>query len=187
MTTTSLIRRATCLAAGAAIALIAPLGAHAGQPNAEVAVPRAPTPYVTVPRAGVLAGCWSAQRMIYGPYAFSFCSNGRAGSYQVRGGGLNCNGNVKVRPNGDGTVTVGLSRSRCNGHTDWSADYLVCRTAGGFGGVHGGGWNGGYVARPNAEVAVPRAPVPVPGGHLSCTYYPVAPGYSPTGLAMVRN
>jgi hypothetical protein len=187
--------RLACLVLGASMALAAPVAATAGQANAEVAVPRVTVPHVPVPApAGGVAGCWSAQRPIYGPYSLSFCSNGRYGSYQVRGGGLSCNGSVNVTPNGGGTVTVRLSRSRCNGWTDWSADYLVCRNPGPYwAGGYRGGFNRSYTGGTNPEVAVPHVPSPrvptphVPNfGRLDCTYYPVAAGYHPTGLALTR-
>jgi len=180
-------RRLACLALGAAVALSAPFAAQAGQNKSEVAVPRVAVPHVPAPPPGGVAGCWSAQRLIYGPYAFSFCTNGRYGSYQVHGGGLNCNGNVTMRQGRGGAVTVQLSRSRCNGRTDWTADTLVCRNIGGY----GGGWNGGHGgtmrSRERSEVAVPRVAVPAPSGRLDCTYYPAAAGYRATGLALVRN
>jgi hypothetical protein len=190
-TDTSTGRRIACLALGASMALSAPLAAQAGQNKSEVATPRIAVPHVPVPGPGGVAGCWSAQRLIYGPHAFSFCTNGRYGSYQVHGGGLNCNGNVTLTQGRGGAVTVQLSRSRCNGRTDWSADTLECRSTGGFAGGWNGGWNGGYGgtmgSRDRSEVAVPRVAVPAAGGRLDCTYYPAAPGYRATGLALVRN
>ncbi len=186
MSAKTAFRRIACLAVCATAALAAPLAAEAGPATPEVAVPRVTVPHMPAP--GGLAGCWSAGRPIYGPYAFSFCSNGGHGSYQVRGGGLSCGGNVSVVPGRAGSFTVRLGHGRCNGRTDWSADYLVCRSAGGWNGGYGGGWSGGYGVRP--EVAVPRAPAPrhpASAARLDCTYYPVVAGYSPIGLAMFRN
>ncbi|MCT8970418.1 hypothetical protein [Microbaculum marinisediminis] len=195
MTAKTTLRRIAGFAVGAAIVMTLPLTAAAGQAQSEVATPRVAVPHVPAPGGGAdMAGCWSSQRLIYGPYAFSFCSNGRYGSYRVRGGGLACEGNVTVSPGRGGTATVRLSRSRCNGRTDWSADYLVCRSVGGGGVGYGNGGYGQYGTRGyRPEVAVPRAPtpryprVPIPAGRLDCTYYPTVAGYHPIDLAMVRN
>lgn len=199
MNAKTLFRSLVLVALGATVVVSAPLAANAGAAKPEVVVPRVGVPHVGVPNVpapGGIAGCWSAQQRIYGPYSFSFCSNGSYGSYKVRGGGLFCDGSVTVRPGWGDTVTVRLSRSPCNGWTDWSADYLVCRSAGQW----TGGWNGAYPGvaykgPANPEVVVPHAPnprvatprVPVAGWRLDCTYVPVAPGYRPIGLAMTRS
>lgn len=177
--------RLATLVIGAAVALSAALPAHAaGSAQPKVAVPNVAVPKVPVPVPGPanIAGCWSAQRPIYGPYAFSFCSNGKYGSYKVRGGGLHCNGSVTVTSGWGNTATVRLSRSHCNGWTDWSADYLVCRTGGGWTGVNPPEFG---IHAPQARVAVPH--VPTQGWRLDCTYHPVAAGYHPIGLALTRN
>jgi len=188
-------RRIAGFAIAASVALSAPVAANAAGAGApEVAQPRVMVPHVPAPAPhGGVAGCWSAQRLIYGPYAFSFCSNGRYGSYQVRGGGLFCNGTVNVNRGPRNTVTVQLSRSQCNGWTDWSADHLVCRVTGGGRtrnnqGLANDSRYAAEVATPH--VATPRVPVPhfpVPGQRLDCTYVPVVSGYHPIGLAMTRN
>lgn len=204
--TTAAIRpaasRIAALAIGVGIAVSTPMTAKAAGANSmisnapEVAQPRVMVPHVPTPAPnGGLAGCWSAQRLIYGPYAFSFCSNGSYGSYQVRGGGLACNGSVNVARGPANTFTVQLRRSQCNGWTDWSADRLVCRATG------GNRWSSGYSrgssgdSRHAAEVATPNMPtprmpaprMPAPHRNLECTYFPVVSGYHPIGLAMSPN
>ncbi|MEJ8571195.1 hypothetical protein [Microbaculum marinum] len=181
--------RAAALALALAAAISAPGAADAAGTNVpEVAQPRVLVPHVPAPHVPQpaprdrISGCWSGERLIYGPYAFSFCSNGDYGSYQVRGGGLACNGSVTVSRGPGDTVTVNLSRSQCNNWTDWSADRLVCRTGDRV-------WiDQPYASRPEVaqpHVAVPRRPAPM--RQLDCTYFPAAAGYHPIGLALSRN
>jgi len=162
------------LAFGIIAALCAPQAASAAGASAQVAQPRVLVPQVPIPASqDRISGCWSGERLIYGPYPFSFCSNGEYGSYQVRGGGLSCDGSVNVARGPGNTVTVNLSRSQCNGWTDWSADSLVCRPSTGP----------DAVAMPQPRVAVPGVPV----RRLDCTYFPSVSGYHPIGLALSRN
>ncbi len=163
----------------AATAAVPEASAQTASPN--VAVPS--QPHVALPRRGV-AGCWVANQLIYGPYAVSFCSDGRAGSYRVTGGGLSCGGAVNISRRG-GALRVQLGHGRCNRRTDWTADTLVCSRVGGYGGGHG---RVPDVAAPAVPVpGVPVPGVPVPGfGQLTCTYYPAVAGYSPVGVSFRR-
>ncbi len=171
---------AACLAALAVAAI--PGAANAGKSAAEVATPRVVTPHVPLPGAKRgIAGCWVAKRTIYGPYAFSFCSNGQYGGYKIRGGGLACDGSVTVRRGPGNAATIRLSRSACNGWTDWSADYLVCKMAPAHWKPHRS------QSLSAAEVAVPRPHRPGRIGRLDCTYFPVVNGYHPIHLTMVAN
>ena len=173
---------AFCLAAGAAAVLAVPGSASAGKSTPEVATPRVVTPHVPLPGAKRgIAGCWAAKRTIYGPYAFSFCSNGQYGGYKIRGGGLACDGSVTVKRGPGNAATIRLSRSACNGWTDWSADYLVCKTAPGRWMPHGS------QSLSAAEVAVPRPHRPGRAGRLDCTYFPVVNGYHPVHLTLIAN
>jgi hypothetical protein len=174
------ISRFVCVALAAAVSIFAfSADEVSAQQNAPaVAVPQVPTPAPTPGPVGI-AGCWAANQLIYGPYSFSFCSNGAYGNYQVSGGGLSCSGTINVGGQG-GQFRIQLGHGRCNGNTDWSADYLICTPIGGFGAPAAPG-----TAAP--QVAVPQVPTPGPGvGGLNCTYYPVAPGYSPIGVSLRR-
>ena len=167
MTANTVSRRIAliALAIGAAVSGSQAAGASTrvaetiAQPH--VLVPHQPAP---APKMRV-SGCWEAQRRIYGPYAFSFCSNGSYGSYQVRGGGLFCDGSVNISRGPGNAVTINLSRTPCNGWTDWSADRLVCRSGG-------------------RDMPMTRVAVPAPPARLDCTYFPSVPGYHPIGLAL---
>lgn len=179
MVTTS-IARVACVAFAATVSIFSFSATTAiAQQNAPmVAVPSVPTP-APVPVPVSIAGCWATNQLIYGPYTLSFCSNGAYGNYQVSGGGLGCSGDVNIGGQG-GQFRIQLGHGRCNGYTDWSADYLVCNAFGGFGAPAAPG-----AAAP--QVAVPQVPTPGPGvGGLTCTYYPVAPGYSPIGISLRR-
>jgi len=158
----------------AATAAVPEARAQTASPN--VAVPS--QPHVPLPQRGGVAGCWVANQLIYGPYAVSFCSDGRAGSYRVTGGGLSCGGAVDISGRG-GELRVQLGHGRCNRRTDWTADTMVCSRVGGHG-------TGGYGRVP--DVAVPAVPVPGgPGfGQLTCTYYPAVAGYNPVGVSFRR-
>jgi len=169
-----------------AIALSAAQASASGT-SPHVAVAHLPTP---VPVN--IAGCWSADRAIYGPYHLSFCTDGHAGVYRVTGG-LDCKGAVRLSTRADGSLTIRLGHGRCDGSIDWSADYLECRPR--HAGVRNG-WQGGRsgatgdVASP--QVAVPRAPYPYPAGpgwsdRMDCTYFPVVVGYRPMGVGLLRN
>ncbi len=181
MTKMSISRFAVvALAAAVSVFAMSPDPAAAQNAAPQVVVPQVPTPGPgPVPGPIGIAGCWAANQLIYGPYSFSFCSNGAYGTYQVYGGGLSCNGNVNVTGQG-GQFRIQLGHGRCNGNTDWSADFLVCNAGFGFGIQQAPG-----AAAP--QVAVPQVPTPGPGaGNLNCTYYPVAPGYSPIGVNLRR-
>jgi hypothetical protein len=122
---------------------------------------------------GGVQGCWRIQGTIYGPYRMSFCLRPNGGSYQVNGGGLNCNGRLDWYPGRNGRVDIDLYRSGCGGGgTQWTGDSLNCRT----------GWRVFGGNRPTVAV-----PVPSPGGNtLNCTYVPQASGYSPTQVTARR-
>lgn len=183
----------TGIALATGLAAIAPAAQASGSvASPQVASPHVAVPHVPTPSPGDVAGCWSADRAIYGPYRLSFCTNGYAGSYRVTGG-LTCEGAVRISTRGDGTVSVRLGHGRCNGRTDWSADHMECRPR------HAGVWNGWQsgqsgsnrdVASP--QVAVPRPPYPYPPGpgwsdRMDCTYFPVVAGYRPIGVGLRRN
>jgi hypothetical protein len=123
---------------------------------------------------GGVQGCWRIQGTIYGPYRMSFCLRGNSGSYQVNGGGLNCNGRLDWYPGRNGRVDIDLYRSACGGRgTDWTGDSLNCRT----------GWR--VFGNQLPGVAVPAPPGPR-GNTLNCTYVPQASGYSPIQVTARR-
>ena len=106
------IRMAGLAAAAAMIATLAPAGFASAQTM---------TPQIAVPApggGGGIQGCYRVSHTIYGPYRMSFCLNrGRAGTYQVTGGGLNCNGGLDWYDQNNGRVEIDLHRSRCGSGT----------------------------------------------------------------------
>src|SRR5262245_10727388 len=101
--------------------------ASAAQQSPMVAVP-APVPGGG--GAGV-TGCYSVSGVMYGQYRMSFCLNRNGGgNYQVRGGGLNCSGNLEWYDTNNGRVSVDLDRSFCGGGMQWTGDSMNCRVNG---------------------------------------------------------
>jgi hypothetical protein len=120
-----------------------------------------------------LNGCWNIQGRIYGPYRMNFCLRGNGGgTYNVTGGGLNCNGRLDWYTGRNNRVDIDLYKSQCGRGTAWTGDSLNCRSS----------WN---LLGNNKG---PTVAVPVPGGgnRLQCTYNPQASGYYPTQVTAVR-
>jgi hypothetical protein len=140
---------------------------------------------------GGFEGCYRVNQNLYGPYRMSFCLNRNGGgSYQVTGGGLNCNGRLSWR-DWAGDARIRLQYSWCGRATGWTADTLVCsmeRTqwppyqpgpVWPFNQPQGGQWN-----QPQIAVPVP-APQPT-AGNLRCSYYPAVRGYQPISVTAQR-
>lgn len=116
------------------------------------------------------AGCYAINQNLYGPYRMSFCLNRYGtGSYQVTGGGLNCNGQIGWRER-NGEARIDLRYSWCGQGTGWSADSMVCSP---MQQQPVQQWS-----QPNARIAVP-APV---SNELRCAYYPAVRGYDPVSV-----
>lgn len=151
-----------------------------GMDAPSVVVPSQPGPLpAPVPTYGP-DGCFRVNQALYGPYHMTFCIQGRSGSYQVTGAGLNCRGSLRTYPGGH-EVRITLRRSHCGNGMDWTADTMYCQIGG----------PGGYLDRPNAgggggldrpSVVVPTpgprpAPVPSYATQLQCSYQPAVGGY----------
>jgi hypothetical protein len=172
---------------------VAAVAATAGLSLAMVDFSAAQSPAVSVAvpspgGGGGLVGCYRASNQIYGPYWFSFCLNrGRGGTYQVTGGGLNCNGGLDWYDQGRGRVQVDLYRAPCGRGTDWTGDSLSCNASGGPLYQGGGGIGGAIAGAIAGGLGVPAPAVPAPSyGALNCTYYPAAGGYSPVSVYAPR-
>lgn len=176
-----MFKQVIALAAAMAVAVTTvPLG---------TAVAKSPAVSVAVPSpggggGGGLAGCYRITHTIYGPYNMSFCLNrGRNGTYQVTGGGLNCNGGLDWYDKNNGKVEIDLYRAACGRGTDWTGDSLTCRYS---------GWTppplfSGNIGGVGVSVAVPAPSVPVPSTNkLDCTYKPAAGGYAPISVSAKR-
>lgn len=102
----------------AAAATVASIGiVNAGQVEPKIAVPS--------PGSAGIQGCWSADRMLYGPYQLSFCLDRFGGSYRVTGGGLNCRAELTWWKGWNG-YRFAMERAECGRGTDWTADSFTC-------------------------------------------------------------
>ncbi len=175
----ALIRMAGLAAAAATVASFAPLGASAQTMTPQIAVP-------SPGGGGGSQGCYRVSHTIYGPYRMSFCLNrGRAGTYQVTGGGLNCNGGLDWYDQNNGRVEIDLHRSRCGSGTDWTGDSLSCRISGWRPFTQGG--VGGAIGNAIVGAIQNQVAVPAPSySSLNCTYRPAAGGYAPMSVTANR-
>jgi len=126
---------------------------------ANIALAQEMSPMVAVPDTSKngFIGCYRVQGTLYGPYRMSFCLRRNSGSYQVSGGGLNCNGSLDWYDRGKARVEVDLYRSKCGSGMSWSGDSLSC--------------TGNSSQQPAT---------------LNCLYQPVAGGYKPTRVVAKR-
>jgi len=126
---------------------------------------------VTIPApSDGIAGCWTADRNLYGPYSLRFCINEQAdGSYTVIGGGLRCNARLTGQQIWGGGYSFTMSRAHCGRGTDWTADTFTCHLMSG-------------------RSDGPRIAVPDTTGlaRLTCTYIPAVWGYSWTQFSADR-
>jgi hypothetical protein len=148
-----------CAAGSGAVSAASPPG-HEGKPR--IMVPT-PTPG---PSAGGIAGCWTADRSLYG-YHLRFCVHGGASTYTVTGSGLHCHARLRWQETWGGYGFT-MTRTSCGRGMDWTADTFTCVLRGGWGGSPG------------------RVAVPSPGARLDCTYWPAVWGYRPTAFSAHR-
>jgi len=162
--TTSKLLFAVLLASAAVPASALASSRVAQEGNPKIMVP-SPTP---PPSAGGIAGCWSADRNLYG-YQLSFCVHNHGGaSYTVTGKGLHCHARLAWQQTW-GSYGFTMSRTSCGRGMDWTADSFTC--------VLKAGWDGGRTA---------RMPVPSEGARLECTYWPAVWGYFPASFSAHR-
>jgi hypothetical protein len=114
-------------------------------------------PFVVVPdgpSGGVrVNGCFRATQNLFGPYRLTMCLE-RRGTYQVRGGGLRCDGRLTHRTIGR-DILIELSRASCGRGRAWEAASIECRHTGRL-----------------LERAIPML------SSLRCTYFPSVRGVS---------
>jgi len=107
-----------------------------------------------------VSGCFRADRPLFGPYQLTFCLD-RRGTYQVRGGGIRCDGQLTSRTSGR-DILVDIHRTSCGNRRAWEAATMECR--------HTGGLLGQLAGR---ILDVPRL------SSLRCTYHPSVPNRGP--------
>jgi len=130
------------------------------------------TPLVMVPDHPVgvpVSGCFRANQNLYGPYRLTFCLE-RRGTYQVRGGGVTCDGRLTWHTSGR-DIIVDLQRASCNRGRAWERASMDCRNYGGLLGAIG-------------RVIVGQSPRI---RTLRCTYHPTVRGERPRTFTATRN
>jgi hypothetical protein len=116
--------------------------------------------FVVVPEhpGGVAVnGCFRANQNLFGPYRLTFCLE-RRGTYQVRGGGLSCDGRLHWHTVGR-DIFIDLERSSCGRGRAWEAARMECR--------HTGNILSQIIGR---AAGIPRLQA------LRCNYFPSVPG-----------
>lgn len=78
-----------------------------------------------VPGGALVAGCYRADRGLYGPYTLTFCLRKKA-NYSVKGAGLECKGSLAWETRGR-DVKITLNRGKCNGNRAWAEASITCR------------------------------------------------------------
>jgi hypothetical protein len=119
------------------------------------------TPMVMVPDHPVgvpVNGCFRANRNLYGSYRLTFCLE-RRGTYQIRGGGVSCDGRLTWSTSGR-DIFIDLQRTSCGRGRAWEEARMDCRNSGGLLGAIG-------------RVIVGQSPRI---RTLSCTYHPSVRG-----------
>ncbi|RYE60803.1 MAG: hypothetical protein EOP20_01490 [Hyphomicrobiales bacterium] len=136
-------------------------GALAQDAEARVLVPDAPG------GSALVAGCYQADRTLYGSNRLSFCLE-RRGTYSVRASGVRCEGRLSWQVSGR-DVTMDLRRESCTGGVAWAAATITCRPQGIIDLILT------EILKPqnNGRVLVPDQPRV---GALRCTYRPTVPG-----------
>lgn len=167
--------RALAVAAAAFLGPMATLALAQPLPQPNVAVPTYPGYPGGLLPPPTFDGCYGIVQNLYGPYHMDFClTQFGGGTYQVYGGGLNCQGslNWSMWPN---QATIQLNYTNCNRATSWSADVMSCVLV--------------YAPQPYLGPGVdPRVaiPTPTPVNGLQCTYQPSVPGYPPMTVQAQR-
>jgi len=130
------------------------------------------TPLVMVPDHPVgvpVNGCFRANQNLFGPYRLTFCLE-RRGTYQVRGGGITCDGRLNWHTSGR-DIVVDLQRASCNRGRAWERASMDCRNYGGMLGAIG-------------RVIVGQSPRI---RTLRCTYHPTVRGETRRTFTATRN
>jgi hypothetical protein len=149
------------------LALILPVSAAAAAPETFVIVPDAPG------GRGDFAGCYRAERDLYGPYRLTMCFE-RSGTYRIRGG-ARCDGTLTWRVSGR-DIRVELHRASCANRVAWARANVECRGS------------GSRLESAVRELAARLTNRNLPRIRtLNCTYRPTVPGYQVKTFRATRN
>ena len=123
------------------------------------------------PSGGLVAGCYRADRDLFGPYRLTMCLK-RVGTYSIRGGGIRCDGSLTWSARGR-DIFVNIDRQSCNRGVAWEAATVECRGQSVMHGILD------QIFRRNSRVIVPDLPqINV----LACTYFPSVRGERPAAF-----
>jgi hypothetical protein len=115
------------------------------------------------PGGANFAGCFRADRDLYGPHRLTMCFE-RRGTYTIRGG-ARCDGTLTWRSSGR-DIFVDLRRASCRGRVAWERADVTCR---GTGGLVGAAVRDALARVLTSNLPRLRA--------LACTYRPRVRGY----------
>lgn len=134
-----------------------------------------------VPGGALVAGCYKADRNLYGPYRLTFCLQ-RKGLYTVRGDSLRCDGTLSWTTTGR-DVKISLRRQSCNRGLAWAAGNIVCRPRNALDLLLDQLLNTKPKTGADARVVVPDNPKVQ---KLTCTYRPTVAGKKSASFFAIR-
>ena len=111
--------------AAAYVCLALAASASAQEMDTRVIVPESPG-------GANFAGCYRADRDLYGPNRLTMCFE-RPGTYTIRGG-ARCDGDLSWRVSGR-DISIDLRRASCRGGVAWERANVDCRGTGGLAGA----------------------------------------------------
>jgi hypothetical protein len=114
-------------------------------------------------------GCFRANQNLFGPYRLTFCLD-RRGTYQIRGGGVRCDGRLDWRTSGR-NIHIDLHRTSCGRGQAWERASIECRNYGSLLGAIIGRVIVGQTPRIRT---------------LRCTYFPTVRGERPVTFTATR-
>lgn len=114
--------RTTRIGAAAYLCLALIASASAQDMDTRVIVPESPG-------GANFAGCYRADRDLYGPHRLTMCFE-RPGTYTIRGG-ARCDGSLSWRVSGR-DINIDLRRTSCRGGVAWERASVTCRGTGGL-------------------------------------------------------
>jgi hypothetical protein len=123
------------------------------------------------PSGALVAGCYRADRNLFGPYRLTMCLE-RRGTYSIRGGGIRCDGRLTWSASGR-DIFINIDRQSCNRGVAWEAATVECRGQSVVRDFLD------QIFRSNSRVIVPDLPqINV----LACTYFPSVRGERPAAF-----
>ena len=134
-----------------------------------------------VPGGARVAGCYKADRGLYGRNVVTFCLQ-RRGIYSVRSDRLRCDGRLNWSTRGR-DVNITLRRQSCNRGLAWAEGNIVCRPRSALDLLLGDILSKNQRTETNERVVIPdNATV----AKLTCTYRPTVSGEKSASFFAIR-